>query len=284
MVYRIGMSTTYRSVLRPTLVLSTLALGAALLLTQTAEAQAPSLMGGMTLLLGPPEATVQPVLGAPQDVPAPPQDPQVQPAQPPQTVYIVETQAPPGYGQPGYGQPGQTGVMGPSAQGSQDAQREEQGLIPRLILAPFVGYGVGVSLGALGLLIGAIAGGCFDLDGDFWDTKCAIGVVAGFYVGALLGIPLGVAMVGGWFNGMGSFGATFLGTLAGAGLAVLIAALVRNYEVVFTGALLPLAGAIIGYELSSASNARAGTATLALAPTLDRGVITGGTAGVRFAF
>jgi hypothetical protein len=265
-----------------------------LLVAGRAEAQSLSLTGGMTLLLGPPEGEAAPVLGTPQDGTA--QQPPQQPQQPPNTVYIVETQAPPGYGQPGYGQPGygqpgygQPGYglpvgMSPAERAAQRAEQESNGRIPRLIFEPIIGYGVGVSLGALGLLIGAAVGGCFDFDGDSWDTGCVVGIVGGFYIGALLGMPLGVMWAGSWFRGMGSFGATFLGTLAGAGLSILISALVQNYEVVFGAALLPLAGAMIGYELSSAANASAGTATLALTPTFDRGAMTGGTAGVRIAF
>jgi hypothetical protein len=223
------------------------------------------------------------VLGTPQDG-TPPQG-QPQPAQQPQTVYIVETQAPPGYGQPGYGQPGygQPGYGQPGATSAsiaaQRAEQESDGRIPRLIFEPIMGYTTAILLGGLGLLVGGLVG-CFDVT----EGGCALGLVTGFYAGALLGVPLGVMWAGSWFHGMGSFGMTFLGTLAGASLAILISALVQNYEVVFGAALLPLAGAMIGYELSSAANARASTATLALTPTFDRGAITGGTAGVRVAF
>jgi len=244
------------------------------LVAQPADAQSLSLTGGMTLLVGPPEGQPPPVLGAPQDG-TPPQ------GQQPQTVYIVETQAPPGYGQPGYGQPGygQPGAMSATDVAAQRAQQESDGRIPRLIFEPIMGYTTAVLLGSLGLLVGGLAG-CFDVT----DRSCVLGIVAGFYVGALLGVPLGVMWAGSWFHGMGSFGLTFLGALAGASLSVLIAALAQNYDAIFGAALLPVAGAMIAYELSSSSNASAGTATLALTPTFDRGAMTGATAGVRVAF
>lgn len=265
--------------------LAMVALGTLLLTADRAEAQSLSLTGGMALLLGPPEAQGgQPVLGTPQDgQTAPPPDAQ----QPPQAVYIVETQAPPGYGQPVYGQPGVggTGAMGPSAQASQEAQAESNGLIPRLIFEPVIAFGVGWSLGAIGMLIGMAAGDCFSLDSGFFNsTSCVVGIVAGAYIGLLLGIPLGVTWAGGWFGGMGSFGSAFLGTLAGVGVAVIISALVQDYGAIVGSALLPVAGAVIGYELSSSSNARAGLAGVALTPVFDGGRATGATAGVRFAF
>jgi len=89
---------------------------------------------------------------------------------------------------------------------------------------------------------------------------------------------------GSWFHGMGSFGATFLGTLGGAAISILVSALAQDYGVIFGALLLPIVGAMIGYELSSSSNASAGTPTLALTPTFDRGAMTGATAGVRVAF
>jgi hypothetical protein len=83
---------------------------------------------------------------------------------------------------------------------------------------------------------------------------------------------------------MGTFGSSLLGTLAGTGLAVLFAALAQNYESVFLGGLLPLAGAVVGYELSSSSAATASLGGVSLAPVIDQGRAVGATGGVRIAF
>jgi len=279
--------TPYRSSLsRPwaTALFVVLAVGALLFGTQRAAAQTLSLTGGMTLLLGPPDAVAPAVLGTPQDG-----QQQAAPPPQPQTVYIVETQAPPGYGQPtygqpGYGQPGATGpgMMGPSGQGSMEAQAEADGRISRVILGPIMGYFVGGMVAVVGALIGAGAGGCFDA--GLFDTSCVLGLGIGAFTGELLGMPLGVVWVGSWFHGMGTFGTSFLGGLAGLGVAVLIYAVAPTPNVLAGGALLPLAGAVIGYELSSSANASAGAAGLALTPVFDRGTLTGGTGSVRFTF
>jgi hypothetical protein len=267
-------------------VVALLAFGALLLGAERAEAQTLSLTGGMTLLLGPPDAQAQAgaqvVLGTPQDgqgQAAPPQQ---------QTVYIVETQAPPGYGQAvvppaGYAQPGAVGgaLVPGGGQSSQEVQAESNGLVPRLILEPLMGALVGWSFAAVGLLVGLAASDC--LGGGGIDS-CLIGMIVGTYTGFLVGIPLGVTWAGGWFGGMGGFGSAFLGTLAGTALAVLVAALAQDSGVAMGIFVLPVAGAMIGYELSSSANARAATTGIALTPIFDRGAFTGGTAGVRVTF
>ena len=256
------------------------AIGAALCVATRAEAQTLSLTGGMTLLLGPPTAQDQALLGAPQGGgQAPPQQPQQ-----PQTVYIVETQAPVGYGQPTYGQPtyGQPGSMGVAAQASQEAQAESDGRILRIVMEPVMAIAVGWAVGVIGLVVGMNVGGCFDDSGT--TGSCIIGAVTGLYTGLLVGIPLGVIWAGSWYGGMGSYGSAFLGTLAGTGVAVLLAALIQDTGTAAGLSLLPIAGAVVGYELSSSSNGHAATAGLAFAPTFDHGVVTGGTAGVRLAF
>lgn len=243
-----------------------------------AHAQTISLLGGMHLSLGPPEGQV---IGTPTDTStAPPQG-----GTDTNTVYIVETQAPPGYAQPVYAQPQPMPAPGPDAATAQRAQAESDGRIPRVIFGPIIGYSVGVGIGSIGLLIGALAGSCFDFDGDgFGSTKCVVGILTGAFGGMLIGMPLGVTWAGGWFNGMGTYGTSLLGTLAGTGLAVLIAAIAQNYSSVFGAALLPLAGAVIGYELSSSSRAQASLGGVSLAPVFDNGRAVGATGGVRIAF
>ena len=267
-------------------VVAVLAIGTALCVAARAEAQTLSLTGGMTLLLGPPTAQDQAVLGAPQGggQAAPPQQPQQ-----PQTVYIVETQAPPGYGQPtygvtGYGQAnyGDPAAAGPAGQAARDSAAESSGRPLRLVMEPIMAIAVGWSVGVIGLLVGMNAGGCFSDGGS--TGSCIIGAVAGLYAGLLVGIPLGVIWAGSWFGGMGSYGSALLGTLAGTGVAVLLAALIQDTGTAAGLSLLPIAGAVVGYELSSSSNGHAATAGLAFAPTFDHGVVTGGTAGVRLAF
>ncbi len=244
-----------------------------------AQAQSPTLLGSLHLSLGPPDGQV---LGTPTDT---------QGAGPPQgtdpgagTIYIVEAQEPPGYAQPVYVQQ-QPAAPGPSAEATQRAQAESDGRVPRVIFGPIVGYSVGVGIGAIGLLVGALAGSCFDFDGDgFGSTTCAVGVIAGAFGGMLLGMPLGVTWAGRWFDGMGTYGSSLLGALAGTGVAVIIAALAQNYSSVFGAGLLPLAGAVVGYELSSASRAAGSLTGLSLTPVLDRGRAVGATAGLRLTF
>jgi len=241
-----------------------------------AHAQTVSLLGGMHLSLGPPEGQV---IGAPTEVTtAPPQGADTN------TVYIVETQAPPGYAQPVYAHP-QPPVPGPDAVAAQRAQAESDGRIPRVIFGPVIGYSVGVGIGSMGLLIGALAGSCFDFSGDgFGSTQCTVGILAGFFGGMLIGMPLGVTWAGRWFDGMGTYGSSLLGTLAGTGLAVVITAIAQNFSSMFGAALLPLAGAVIGYELSSSSRAQASLGGVSLAPVFDQGRAVGATGGVRIAF
>lgn len=275
----------WTAVLVVLLALATLLLGA-----ERAAAQSLSLTGGMTLLLGPPDAPPPPILGTPQAGQAQATPP---PQQPPQTVYIVETQAPPGYGQPTYGQPGygQPGAMAPgtmatSGQGARQAQAESNGLVPRLLIEPLMGSLVGWSGGVIGLLIGASAGSCFDTTTfESWSMgSCITGMIVGMYIGLLVGIPAGVAWAGSWFGGMGTFVSAFLGTLAGTAISILVASLVQDTSVGAGLFFVPLVGAMVGYELSSSANARSSATSLAFAPTFERGALTGGTAGVRFAF
>jgi hypothetical protein len=243
----------------------------------SAQAQTVSLLGGMHLSLGPPEGQV---IGTPTDAAAPPQA-----GTDSNTVYIVETQPPPGYAQPVYAQPPALPAPTAEALAAQRAQNESDGRLPRVIFGPIIGYSVGVGIGSIGLLIGALAGSCFDFSGDgFGSTKCVVGILAGAFGGMLIGMPLGVTWAGGWFNGMGTYGTSLLGTLAGTGLAVLFAALAQNYEAVFAGALLPLAGAVVGYELSSAARAQASLGGVSLAPVFENGRAVGATGGVRIAF
>jgi hypothetical protein len=248
----------------------------------SARAQTVSLLGGMHLSLGPPEGQV---IGAPTDVTtaaAPPQG-----SSDSNTVYIVETQPPPGYAQPVYVQspPPSPPAPTPESLAAQRAQNESDGRIPRVIFGPIIGYSVGVGIGSIGLLVGALAGSCFDFSGDgFGSTKCVVGILAGAFGGMLIGMPLGVTWAGGWFNGMGTYGTSLLGALAGTGLAVLISALAQNYEAVFAGALLPLAGAVVGYELSSSARAQASLGGVSLAPVFENGRAVGATGGVRVAF
>ena len=255
-----------------------------MLVTDRAEAQSALRTGGLTLLLGPPDA---PALGPSQQgqstlpavVPQPPQPP------PP---YMIETQASSGYGQRGHAQTGYARAGAASAQRSQQAQQASNGLFPRLILGPIMGYAVGGTLAVVGSLIGAGLGGCSRaLAGDGWSlgsSWCLTGALTGVFAGFLVGTPLGVVWAGEWLHGMGSFVSAFLGSLAGVAVAVIIVAVAQNYAAAYVAGLVPVAGAVIGYELSSSSNASAALAGLALAPIFDHGVFMGGTVGVRFAF
>jgi hypothetical protein len=249
---------------------------------------------------GPPGAGA----GAPAGPPAPgPADPAAPEAGPPTGPLIDLQQAPPPTSSgpvvveqsPGTVQPQVVMVpyAAPAGPNPADprllrADAERQGFLPRLIVSPFVGYGIGVALGLVGALVGAVAacsdGGFFDGDDDRTEIGCVTGFAVGAAVGFLVGVPIGLHWAGSWFSGLGNFGMTLLGTLAGVALGVAVSYATESAEGVLSGGLLAVAGGMVGYELSSASEsaglrAEAGfpTARVGAAPVLADGRITGGT-------
>lgn len=111
----------------------------------------------------------------------------------------------------------------------------------------------GLLVGAGGLYVGVLTGLASDprRDDDILQTG-----LYGAVVGAGIGIPIGVYLVGSNFRGNGGFGWTLLGSLGGSGVTFGLAALARNDSLpvgvpVLAGLLLPLAGTVLGYELSS---------------------------------
>jgi hypothetical protein len=109
----------------------------------------------------------------------------------------------------------------------------------------------GAGLGAAGALIGGLIGSAAnhpEFASPFGSTW--VGAAAGFAVGA----PIGVMLSGQLFDGDGSLWATLLGEALGAGVSVLIGLSGGGQESIPLFALLPLAGAVLGYELTSPSS------------------------------
>jgi hypothetical protein len=127
------------------------------------------------------------------------------------------------------------------------------------VVEPLAGWTLGaLSAFAAGASVAAI-GGCF---GDF-DSDCSA-VVSVSILGAILaGTSVGVALAGDWLDGRGSYLAALLGTVAGTLVAgaIMIAAFsggnITQHTRIISGAalsLIPATGAMIAYEISSASN------------------------------
>jgi hypothetical protein len=166
------------------------------------------------------------------------------------------------------------------------ADEERRGFIPRLFVSPLVAYAVGVSLAFVGGLVGFIAacrdGESFDAAG--YGAGCFTGIAVGAAVGFSLGVPLGVHWSGSWFSGLGQFGLTLLGTLAGVSLSLVIAYASRSLGGISVSGLLAVAGGMAGYEVSSSAASRqlrveAGfpAARVGVAPVFADGRVTGGT-------
>jgi hypothetical protein len=120
--------------------------------------------------------------------------------------------------------------------------------IPRITAELVVG---GAS--ALGVAYGGYQLGCA-LSGDPYGASCGATGTLGALSGFALGIPIGVMLGGSLLDGDGAITSTALGTLLGvaAGLGGLYYIQVLAPEAnPLPLALLPLAFAVVGYELSS---------------------------------
>ena len=134
---------------------------------------------------------------------------------------------------------------------------------------------------AMGLLVGAGAGALGGVAGGFIGQaaipNASVQPLGGAWTGAAIGFallaPVGVLLAGRWFEGNGAWWATALGDLLGVGLGVA--------SVAFGGAeatpllfALPLAGSVIGSEVTSSTRAptpvavtfssKSGTSTVSL--------------------
>ena len=107
---------------------------------------------------------------------------------------------------------------------------------------------LGTGFGALAGLVGAYAG----LNVDLLSGHEA---GAGFHVGTAFGFTLGAApgvwIAGNAMGGDGSFGWSLLGSALGTGVSSAILAVDDSTPTLVLAALLPVAGGVVGYELSS---------------------------------
>lgn len=142
-----------------------------------------------------------------------------------------------------------------------------------------------VVFGALGLVgggaLGATLGGDACAPTPDGDGTCWTGFWWGAVIGTAVGAPTGVLLAGLVLDGNGSVGWTALGSLAGEvawlALAKLASAAGAKLGVaVFGGALLPIVGSVVAYELSSDDRASAHRGTrrvvslrASFAPTRD---------------
>lgn len=112
-------------------------------------------------------------------------------------------------------------------------------------------------IGGGGMVLGAVAGQALSPGGFSGSCSgCAPDYSAGFMLGAGLGSGLGVYGAGTLMGGDGDFLATMAGAGLGAGGAFLLLdagdGQGRGNTNAFTALLMPLAGAIAGYEISNA--------------------------------
>lgn len=107
---------------------------------------------------------------------------------------------------------------------------------------------LGTGFGALAGLVGAYAGLNVDL---LSGNEAGAGFHLGTAVGFTLGAAPGVWLAGNAMGGDGSFGWTLLGTALGTGVSSAMLALDDSTPTLVFAALLPVAGGVVGYELSS---------------------------------
>jgi len=131
--------------------------------------------------------------------------------------------------------------------------RGRQDRTERVLIEVGGGALAGLLLGAGGLYIGFIGAVASDPLGG---TDMLVNGLYGGIIGAGIGIPIGVYLIGNNFRGNGGLGWTVLGSFGGVAAAVGLALAASNDSIpvgipVLAGLLLPLAGAALGYELSS---------------------------------
>jgi hypothetical protein len=126
--------------------------------------------------------------------------------------------------------------------------RDEGSIAARVVIEGLGGLGFAL-IGALG----GVALGCAAQCGEtaFAPRSIAIGAMAGI----ILGLPTGIWVVGNGLDGEGNLGWTFLGSVAGwltAGAGVMALRGLGDGGAAWV-VLLPIAGGILGYEVSSAN-------------------------------
>lgn len=129
-------------------------------------------------------------------------------------------------------------------------RREEPSVNPRLLragMAALLGAGLGIATG----IAGGFLGGEYLRPGLTSVGNIHTGGLAGFAIGA----PLGVMIAGALFHGDAPWYAALLGDLIGTAAGIACIGL-AGPDALSLGYLLPLAGSVVGYELGSVEDTR----------------------------
>lgn len=170
-------------------------------------------------------------------------------------------------------------------------------LVLRSVLAPAAGLGLGMLSGATGAIVGSLVGGCYSLQSNpdpvSGGLTCMGAVLGGLMGGFLLGTPAGVTWIGDLLGGRGSFGGALAGVVVGMVVTAFIAFSLTPTllpprpealgPILLATAVLPPAGAVIGYELISAMRAMVEPPEVALAPLVRQGQVDGAVLALRLA-
>ncbi|MBX3273941.1 MAG: hypothetical protein KF729_26995 [Sandaracinaceae bacterium] len=134
--------------------------------------------------------------------------------------------------------------------------------------------------GALGLLVGGGAGALFIwavAEGNAGMEWLSIAVGTAVALGGV-GLSAGVTLAGELTGGRGNFGFAFLGQVVGALLALPLVALGQAQDALaltlVAAGVLPLGGAILGYELAHADRPGGGGPIAMVVPTRDGALAT----------
>lgn len=137
------------------------------------------------------------------------------------------------------------------------------------------GAGAGLVLGVAGLYLGFLAGtaALADRRGSSSVSGFFVAGAYGGVLGASLGIPLGVYLVGNNYHGNGGLGWTYLCSAVGGAAAFGLAYAAESGDIgvgipIVAGLFLPLTGAVLGYELSSDADERSTRTPAPAAPTV----------------
>ncbi|WP_224363302.1 hypothetical protein [Hyalangium versicolor] len=122
----------------------------------------------------------------------------------------------------------------------------------RLVFETLAGAGTGFVAGIAGAFAGFLL-----VENECDDADCAVPVLGAMSLGIVVGTPLGVYGVGRAMDGHGQYWASLAGTgvgsLVGLGLAYGFALLRADALVLISLFVGPLAGAVMGYEISDSS-------------------------------
>jgi hypothetical protein len=154
--------------------------------------------------------------------------------------------------------------------------RNVRGRGEQIVLESLGGIGLGFAAGLAGMGIGFAVSPYSDF---------SLYPVVGTGVGFILGVPLGVVLAGNQRYRSGNFGASLVGTVGGVLLSGALIAAARgkmNWGLAVAAYMLPVAGAVIGYEVtcenSPEQEAPRSVASFRWSPSLsfgDNGAIIG---------